>query len=214
MKATKLKKPTKVKKRKKPPTLPEFVPTIHDAEFLKNLRLAKYGRKIGQRGDALDLFESIADWRKRLPRLLTTPGYTAAQIKESATNATKRVEWCERVEEAIERGDAEFFDTIAAAIRHEKQSSAHAHHIEFHTWNEAFRLLRATLRPAPNGKGFIEDWPTKGELKRAVEAKGVKVSKEQFSRVLRRLHLYQIPVNKSGPKKKTDSVTHRGLRRQ
>lgn len=211
MKPTKPKKKRAVPARKKkpptqkPPTLPVFIATTQDAEFPINVRLAKYGRKIGPRPDVIRLFESINLWREGLPASLAAlkkGGFSDEEIERSRTNAAQRTYWSEHFENAIVDGDAEFFDTLAALIRQKKSGSGYAHLAEFHTWNEAFRLLWATGRCAPKGKDYVWDWPTKGQVKRAVEAKGVQISKEQFARVLRRLHLHWLPKDKSGPKQR------------
>lgn len=205
MKPTKPKKKRAVPaKKKKAPTLPVFIATRQDAQFPINWRLAKYGRKIGSRPDVIQLFERINLWREGLPASLAAlkkGGFSDEEIEHSRTNAAQRVGWSEHFEKAIVDGDAEFFDTIAALIR-QKKSGDYAHPAHFHTWAETFRLLWATKRRTPNGKGYVEDWPTKGQVKRAVEAKGVTISKEHFASVLRRLHLHWLPTDKSGPKRR------------
>ena len=200
-------KPTKTKRRKKPATrnkpaeIPEFFPANSPHE--KNLLLAEYGAKVGRRETVIALYQRIAEWRAKVPasiKSLLEGGADADTIERFVANTSARVAWCQYFEDAIEKDDSEFFETIAALIKHKIDGKPKRHPIEFHASREYVRLVQESVRLSADGKETAAP-PTKGQLKKAVEkalGEGNQGGIKWSSRLWKRLHLDWLPEEKSG----------------
>ena len=202
-------KKDKPKRRTRSPSLPEFVrfDRTEEKKFNDDLRLARYGRKAQNSLLAVELVEAIRRWREQLPeavrqlRASRTYGEQTAQVVASAEKNTEaRVAWCKYFEDAIMAPDIRFFEAIIAVLKYSADGSEAAHPVEYHTLLECARLRRKSGRPSDDGKWNLVVWPTKGQLRKAVESKGITITK--WSLVLKRLHLDDLPTEKSGPRKR------------
>lgn len=194
-------KANKKKKRNKPACIPEFCDV--NMPHIYNLGLALYGGKVGRRQDVIKLYDRITDWREQLPERLVRlreSGYDEATLKRFSANEEARIAWCIYMEEAMMRNDAEFFETLAALIRHKLGGKQKAHPAEYQVWSEFLRLLRANERLSEDGKHTVAPYPTKGTIRAAVEKQRSLVT--NWPRIWKRLKLEWLPVEKCGPRKR------------
>lgn len=197
--------PKKNQKRNKPSEIPPFFPANSPHE--KNLLLAEYGKKVGRRENVIALYQRIAEWRTQLPASLKSSlerGADADAIERLAANTSARVAWCQYFEDAIEKNDSEFFETIAALIKHKMAGKPKKHPVEYYASREYVRLVQESARRETDGR-LTAAPPTKGQLKAAVEkalGKGNQGGIKWPSRLWTRLHLDWLPEEKSGRPRK------------
>ena len=189
-------KPKKKKqKRNKPGIVPEFCELNSPHEW--NEGLAEYGDKLGRRQDVIKLYHQITEWRKQLPATLDTlrkAGCDASKLPSVEANASARIAWCKMFEDAIVKPDADFFEEMAALIRHKSEGTPKKHPGEFEAWREFTRLLQASVRLSKNGEPESYAPPTKGQIKAAVKKNGIQVT--SWPRIFKRLKLEWLPKEK------------------
>lgn len=189
-------KAVKKKKRNKPAIVPEFCEPNSPHEY--NAGLAEYGGKIGRRQDVIKLHQRITAWRAQLPAMLETlrnAGFDVAMQAGAETNANARIAWCKMFEDAIVESDADFFDAMAALIRH-KAAGETKHRGEAEAWREYVRFLHGSVQYSGDGKPLTCATPTKGQIKAAVKKTGIEVT--SWPRIFKRLKLEWLPEDKRG----------------
>lgn len=184
---------------KKSPSIPEFNPSISDEAIIENLRLSKYGKKLGSQPDAIRLVEQITLWNEILPSalyVLRNAGYPESAIAEHEGNTKSRLDWFKYFENAIVANNVEFFEIIAELLRLKKIGSPHAHHAEYLTYKILFEHFQTNQQVREDGKGYVSPIPTKKQIAQAVEAKGITVT--NWPRLLKRTKLKWFPKARRG----------------
>ena len=201
-------KPNKPKSRNKPQNLPEFCGV--NMPLVYKLALARFGAKVGRRQDVIKLYDNITRWREQLPvhlEKLRRSGYSEAQLESFSANKEARASWCLYMEDAMVRADAEFFETLAALVKLKNEPSAHPN--EERVWAVFIELLRANEKPSEDGKDTVANYPTKGQIRRAYEARRY-AEIASWPRMWRRLKLDWLPEEKGGRAKVAKKRNVRG----